>query len=216
MKRTFFVLATLLIITSGYAQVNEKSERQFYKQGDWEFSFSSNIGSSSVQTTGPHSWTLANTPHYSDYYEDTENWIYLSLGVSAGFYIIKGLSIEPEFDINSYADGWSVTILGNLCYTFNLPQNNIYPYVKVGYGLSNEPTNSDYDSNGLFEDLNLKTINAGVGLKFMYYPRIEFKTEINYRSLTGSKTFYQGTPDSYSTQTATSIISVLIGISILL
>ena len=212
MKRIIFVLATLLIITSGFAQVNEKSRRQFFKQGDWEIGFSSNIGSSSVQTMGPHSWTLANTPHYSDYYEDTENWIYLNLGVSTGFYIVNGLSIEPELDLNSYAEGFSVSILGNLCYTFYLPQKNLYPYIKLGYGLSNDPENKD----GLFESLNYKTINAGAGVKFMYFSELAIRMEINYRNLNGSNTFYPDTPDSYKTETTSSIVSVLIGISILL
>ena len=53
MKRIIRVLAIFLLITSGYAQVNEKPERQFYKQGDWEFRFSSNIGSISIQTIDP-------------------------------------------------------------------------------------------------------------------------------------------------------------------
>jgi len=44
MKRLNFILAVLLIITSGSAQVNEKSERKFYKQSDWEFNISSSIG----------------------------------------------------------------------------------------------------------------------------------------------------------------------------
>jgi len=44
MKSISLILAIFLIITSSYAQVNEKSERQFYKQGDWEFGFSANIG----------------------------------------------------------------------------------------------------------------------------------------------------------------------------
>ena len=212
MKNIIFVLTIFVVSTSCYAQVNEISERQFYKQGDWEFGFSSNIGSSSVQTMGPHSWTLTNTLHYSDYYEDTENWIYLNLAITTGFYIVNGLSIEPELDINSYADGWSVTILGNLHYTFDLQQTNIYPYVKLGYGLSNDPENSD----GLFEALNFKTINAGAGVKFMYFSELAIRMEINYRNLNGSNTFYPDTPDSYKTETTSSIVSVLIGISILL
>jgi len=47
MKSISLILAIFLIITSSYAQVNEKSERQFYKQGDWEFGFSANIGGKS-------------------------------------------------------------------------------------------------------------------------------------------------------------------------
>lgn len=202
MKRINFILAIFLIITSGNAQVNEKSERKFYKQGDWEFSLTSNIGGSSKQTKDTYIYS----------YDRTEKGIYSNLGVSTGYYIINGLSIEPEFNLNLNSDGFSVSMLGNLCYTFYLPQKNIYPYLKLGYGVSNDPDNQ----NGLFEDLNLKTINAGAGLKFMYFARMAFKMEINYRSLNGSKTFYPDTPDSYTTETITSIFSVSLGISLLL
>ena len=203
MKRIVFILIIFVIITSGYAQVNDKPERQFYKQGDWEFGFSSNIGSISIQTTGePGSY-------YDEY---TENGIYLNLGISAGFYIVNGLSIQPEFDINSCSEGFSVSILGNLCYTFYIPEKNIYPYLKLGYGLSNDPKNSD----DLFANIDYKTITAGAGVKFIYFPGMAFITEINYRNLSGSNTFYQGTPDSYTTESTTSIVSVLLGISILL
>ena len=203
MKRMILVTSIFLIITSGYAQVNEKAERQFYKQGDWEFGFSSNIGSISIQTTRePGSY-------YNEY---TENGIYVNVGIATGFYLINGLSIEPELDINLCSEGFSLSVLGNLCYTLYIPQKNIYPYVKLGYGLSNDPQNTD----DLFENLDFKTINAGAGVKFIYFPGMAFKTEINYRNLSGSTTFYQGTPDSYSTESTSSIVSVLIGISILL
>ena len=200
MKRIIRVLAISLLITSGYAQVNEKPERQFYKQGDWEFRYSSNIGSISIQTIDP------------TYYNHTESGIYLNLGVATGFYIINGLSIEPELDINLCSEGLSLSVLGNLCYSFYIPQKNIYPYLKLGYGVSNDPKNTE----DLFENLDFKTINAGAGVKFMYFPDMAFVAEINYRNLSGSTTFYQGTPDSYTTESTSSIIAVLVGISILL
>ena len=200
MKRIIRVLAIFLIITSGYAQVNEKPERQYYRQGDWEFRYSSNIGSISIQTIDP------------TYYNHKENGIYVNVGVSTGFYIINGLSIEPELDINLCSEGLSLSVLGHLCYTFYIPQKNIYPYVKLGYGVSNDPKNTDE----LFAKLDFKTINASAGVKFMYFRGMAFITEINYRNLSGSNTFYEGTPDSYTTESKSSIISVLVGISILL
>ena len=200
MKRIIRVLAISLLITSGYAQVNEKPERQFYKQGDWEFRYSSNIGSIGIQTIDP------------TYYNHTESGIYLNIGIATGFYIINGLSIEPELDINLCSEGLSLSVLGNLCYSFYIPQKNIYPYVKLGYGVSNDPKNTDE----LFAKLDFKTINASAGVKFMYFRGMAFITEINYRNLSGSNTFYEGTPDSYTIESTSSIISVLVGISILL
>ncbi len=199
MKRIIRVLAIFLIITSGYAQVNEKPERQFYRQGDWEFRYSSNIGSISIQTID------------LTYYNYEENGIYLNIGIATGFYIINGLSIEPELDINLCSEGLSLSVLGNLCYTFYIPQKNIYPYIKLGYGVSNDPKNTDE----LFAKLDFKTINSSAGVKFMYFQGMAFITEINYRNLSGSNIFYPGTPDSYTTESKSSIISVLVGISIL-
>jgi Outer membrane protein beta-barrel domain len=209
MKRLVFVLTTFLIITSGYAQVDEKSERKFYKQSDWEFGFSSNIGSSTVKTVQPEGWNNG-LPYGS--YEYTENWLYLNLGVSTGFYLFNGLSIEPELDINSYAETISVSILGNLCYTFYLPQKKIFPYVKLGYGLSNYPENSV----DIFNNIDFKTINVGAGVKLMYYSGMTFRVELNYRNLNGSNTFYPDQPDSYTIETTTSVISISLGVSILL
>lgn len=216
MKRIIFILIIFVFITSGYTQVNDNLERQFYKKGNWELSFSSNIGNSGMQTKRTTiSYYSYDSSQYYNTHDYTENAIYLNLGVSTGFYIFNGLSIEPEFTINSYSGGFSVTMLGNLCYTFDIPQKNIYPYIKFGYGLSGEPSNSGPSNSG---SLNLKTINAGAGVKIMYFPDMAFKMEINYRNLSGSNG-YSYSDQSYTSsdtyETSTSIISVSLGISIL-
>jgi hypothetical protein len=205
MKRIIFILATFLIITSGYAQVSEKSERKFYKQGDWEFGFSLNIGGSSEQTKQTSTYSDGSS-QYSYTYDYTEKGFYTHLGVSIGYYIINGLSIEPEFDLNLYNWEISVSLLSNLCYTFYLPQKNIYPYLKLGYGLSTEP-----GSSNLFEFLDINTINAGVGIKLNYSSGMAFRMEINYRNLIGSNIGYYSNYD-----TITSVISISFGASILL
>src|SRR3989304_9781174 len=216
MRSINFMLAIFLIIASGYAQVNEKSERQFYKQGDWEFGFSANIGGSSKKTKGTDTYGYNDGSQSSSYtYDYNEKGIYIHLGASTGYYIIDDFSIEPELNLNLSLGGFSVSMLGNLCYTFYIPQKNIYPYLKLGYGLSNDAENS----NGLFESLNLKTIHAGAGLKFMYFPGMAFKMEINYRNLNGSNTYSYS--DQYSSSSndykiTTSVIAISVGISILL
>ena len=215
MKRISLILSILLIITSGYAQVNEKSEHQFYKQGDWEFGFSLNIGGSSEQTKETNTYSDGSSQSYSTY-DYTEKGFYTHLGVSTGYYIINGLSIEPEFDINLYSWEISVSLLGNLCYTFYLPQKNIYPYIKLGYGLSNNPGNNYNSSNDLFESLDFNTINAGVGIKLTYYSGMAFRMEINYRTINGSDTYYYSASSSTEYETTISVISISFGASILL
>ena len=213
MKRIIFILVIFLIITSGYAQVDEKSVRKFYKQGDLEFGFALNIGGSSEQTKQTSTYNDGSSQYYSTY-DYTEKGLYTHLGVSTGYYIINGLSIEPEFNINLYSWEISASLLGNLCYTFYLPLKNIYPYLKLGYGLSSEPGGSS-----LFESLDLKTINAGVGIKLTYSSGMAFRMEINYRNLNGSNTdsySYQYSSGSDTYETTTSAISISFGASILL
>ena len=71
MKRIFFIVIIFVIITSGYAQVDEKSERKFYKQNDWEFGFALNIGGCSEQTN--QTSTYSDGSSQSSYtYDDTE------------------------------------------------------------------------------------------------------------------------------------------------
>jgi hypothetical protein len=205
MKKIVFVFAIFVIVTSGYAQVNEKSERQFYKQRDWEFGFALNIGGCSEQTKQTSTYSDGSSQD-SYTYDYTEKGFYTHLGVSTGYYIINGLSIEPEFDLNVYNWEISASLLANLCYTFYLPQKNIYPYLKLGYGLSTEP-----GSSNLFEFLDIKTINAGFGIKLTYSSGMAFRLEINYRNLSGSNTDYYSTYD-----TTTSVIALSFGASILL
>ena len=76
MKSISLILAIFLIIASGYAQVNEKSERQFYKQGDWEFGFSANIGGSSKKTVGTNTYSYNDTSQPTNY-----NYDYIEKGI---------------------------------------------------------------------------------------------------------------------------------------
>ena len=80
-------------------------------------------------------------------------------------------------------------------------------------------SNNGDNSNGLFESLDLKTLNVGAGLKLMYFSSLAFKMEINYRNLSGSNTYSYS--DQYSSSSSkfditTSVIAISVGISILL
>jgi hypothetical protein len=216
MKYICLILITFQFSASDYAQVNEKLGRQFYKQGDWEFGFSANLGGSSKKTIETNTYRYSDTSQPANYnYDRTEKGIHTHLGISTGYYLIDGLSIEPELNLNFNFEGFSVSILSNLCYTFYIPQKNIFPYLKLGYGVSNNGDNS----NGLFESLDFKTLNAGAGFKFMYYSGFALKMEINYKDLSGSKKYSYS--DQYSSSSSkyeitTSVISISVGISILL
>ncbi len=209
MRKIFFLIISLLITYSSSAQVKEIKGRQSFNQGDFEISFYTNLGKFSSSTKEISTYS-GSQPYESSY---SDGSIYLQVGASVGYYIINGLSVEPELDINLSFDGTSTSLLGNLCYTFYIPRKTIYPYIKLGYGLSN------YHSANLFESLDYKTLNAGAGLKFKYSSVLSMRMEINYKNLSGSNSYYysdQYYSTSSKSETTVSIISLSIGISVLL
>lgn len=221
MKKKLIMLILLTIVCPIFSQVKEVRGRTSFNQGDVEFGFSFNIGMKKT--------TRKETYVYYNYYDSTKNKyesefsdesIYLQIGAGVGYYIIDGLSIEPEMDLILSNGGYSVSLIGNLCYTFYIPKKNIYPYLKFGYGYSN--FNDFYYSNssrGLFGSLNFKTLNAGAGLKLLYSASMAFRMEINYRDISGSNEYSY--PANYSSDLnvrdiSASVISLSMGISILI
>jgi len=216
MRKIVLLLISLLITYSSSAQVKEIKGRQSFNQGDFEISFYTNLGKYSSSTKEISTYS-GSQPYESSY---SDGSIYLQVGASVGYYILNGWSIEPELDINLSFDGTSTSLLGNLCYTFYIPRKNIYPYIKLGYGLSNyHAGHYSNNSEGLFESLDYKTLNAGAGLKFKYSSGLALRMEINYRNLSGSNSYYysdQYYSTSNKSETTISIISLAIGISVLL
>ena len=215
MKRISFLLIIFMCTNTSIAQVSENSERRFYKQGNFEIGFSGGIGISSQQNKNSYTYGFSNDSLQTYMYENSTNGVYTQLGISLGYYIIDGLSFEPEFNLKLNYGAFGIAMTGNLCYTFNLPQNNIYPYLKLGYGLSNDLDNS----SGAFESLNFKTINAGAGLKIKYSSGMAFRLEINYRNLNRSLTSTYSDEflsSSNGNETTISIIAVLLGVSVIL
>ena len=138
MKFIFVMLTTLLFSTICISQVKVISSRPAFKQGAFEFSFAANVGESNNSVK--EIYTYYN--YYDSSYQLNDNnysdgSLYVQLGASLGYYILDGLSIEPELNINIPFAQTSISLLGNLCYTFSVPQTNVYPFVKAGYGLSN-------------------------------------------------------------------------------
>lgn len=122
MRRIFFVLILLSIGFPIFSQVKEVRGRTSFKQGDIEFGFSASVGLNNTTTKETHT--------YYSYYDSTKNKyesefsdeaIYLQIGAVIGYNILDGLSIEPEMDFHLSNGGFSVSLIGNLCYTFYLP-----------------------------------------------------------------------------------------------
>jgi outer membrane protein W len=215
MKKIIFIII-VLICSFCYAQRNEISKHQYYKQGDFEFSFSVNIGNSSSEFK--ETTEYSGSPAYYNNFSGED--LYIHLGASAGYYFVNNLSFEPELDIDLTVENSLFVIIGNLSYTFFNPANNIFPYVKVGYGWSNYKINdSYYYSAGSFASDDYKIINAAAGLKFRYSSAMALKMEVNYRVMNTTVSSTYSDP-SYSQSNKTeiniSIISLSIGLAVLL
>jgi hypothetical protein len=198
----------LFLIGDCFPQVKEISKLQYFKQGDFEFSISVNAGNNTQE------FKTTNYPDAINSQYKTED-IYIHLGASVGYYIIDNLSIEPEFNMELFFENLNTMFIGNLCYTFYKPLNNVYPYIKIGYGWA-EYTNS-YNYYLISSSDNYRIINSGLGLKFRFSSSAMFKTEINYRNLTTSfSTTNPFNTGSIKTEISSDIFSFSVGISVLI
>jgi len=208
-----------------FPQVREIESRSYFKQGDVEFNFSTNLGvgfsSSNIFQTIQNFY-----PYDSSYYEyssqQSDREFNLLFTASFGYCIVDGLTIEPELDINLVTDNeTSISLIGNLTYNFNIPRKNTYPFIKLGYGLSNYYSDSHYgysnESGG--NSLDTRVFNAGAGLKFLYSSGMALKLEINFKNYNYSTTssytdqYYQNASQLDGDM---DVISLSIGFSILL
>lgn len=211
MKKILLALIVILI-SSLSAQVRNISERQYFNQFDWEVASSVAIGLS--QTT--YESTAQN--YYGGGSGDEQ--FYSEISISIGFFILEGLSIEPELEYNFFQDDASFSMIANISYTLHIPKKSIYPFFKVGYGKSGftgyyygyYPENSE----GLFESLDANVINASAGLKIIQSSSFAMILELNYKYITFNQTVSTDFIEPYEVDTKTSSLSIKIGGSFLL
>jgi hypothetical protein len=142
---------------------------------------------------------------------------YFLLSLMPGFYIINGLSIEPEIGITAvkyYDPGF--TIIGNLSYTSLLQQTNAAIFIRAGYGLSNSSSIPGINLNSRIRDeMDIGVFNAGIGLKSLIGTKAYIRTEINIRSFSWSKSrtssYYD---DSYKRSVL--YLSIILGLGVIL
>lgn len=139
MKKTaFFVLVVFVLCLSALAQpVPEKK---------WEFSASGSF--SSMKGKG-----------------DSESLDILNLGLRLGYFVYKGLAIEPEFlfTIPDDSEDTGVLFVGNIAYNF-AASKNVVPFVLAGFGVGNGPR---YYSMIWDLDETVTVLDFGAGIKFV-------------------------------------------------
>jgi len=223
--KKIILLAVIIPIMHIYPQVREIESRSYFKQGNVEFNFSTNLGVG-FSTSNVFQTTQNLSPYDSSYSEYSYNYsdrpFNLLFTASIGYCIIDGLTIEPELDINLITDEeTSISLIGNLTYNFSIPRKNTYPFIKLGYGLSNYYSDRYYgysnESGG--SSLDTRVINAGAGLKFLYSSGMALKLEINFKNYNYSNSSsytYEYSEGTYKIDNDMNVISLSIGFSILL
>jgi hypothetical protein len=138
MKTTaFFILVVFIVCSSGSAQpVPEKK---------WEFSTSGYF--SSMKGKG-----------------DSESYDLLNLAMRLGYFVYKGLEIEPEFllTIPDDSEDTGILFLGNVAYNFGVSKN-VTPFILAGFGIGN---GARYLSIIWDLEETVTVLDVGVGIKY--------------------------------------------------
>ncbi len=110
----------------------------------------------------------------------------VSLAFRPGFFIIQGLSVEPELFLGiAKGQAPALNLSGNLCYSYGMGYNVFVPFVLIGYGAGNgfpfyEPLQRDATYYSA-----IKFLNAGCGLKVMTLGgRALLRVEYRYQAFT--------------------------------
>jgi len=199
---TFVLSLTVVVLFAG------ESRAQFTR-GSWELTFSAGLNNFSESLNGQSS--------------SSDNITILSLGVSPGYYIIDGLSFEPEIGFQALLSGNSNTtayhkLVANISYTFYSPGKTFAPYIKAGIGTSNglDFTSGKFNVAEVVGDNNsaVTILNAGIGIKSLIGKNAAIRTELNY-----SKESYSYTGSSLSGNNADysmANIGLVVGVSLII
>lgn len=201
MRSSLLVLTLSLVITSiAGAQ---------FRKSDVELTFSASFGAwesgINVASTEPNS-------NFTTVFTEVRNFV--SLSVTPGYYILDGLSIEPELGMIAVEKRKpTFFLLGNISYTYLIPNSIVAAFALTGYGVSNAVTYPMY-GNALMQSsqsLHIPIFNAGGGVKILATSDIIIRTEINYRK-------FKWTDESsyYKEENKHSTTAFIFGFSILL
>ena len=175
------LLILTILVFSMQLLVGAQTKSTAFNQGSWELNFTGSLGSiesktesSSIYFSGSHS----------------ESQTYFQLGIIPAYYIIEGLSFEPEINILAIENTEpSFLFLGNLAYTFKIESSHFFPFVRAGYGITNAfqfPVNGTLIQR-ISSSLDIGVLNLGAGLKTLLTESVLLRTEINYRKFSYSE-----------------------------
>jgi hypothetical protein len=140
------------------------------------------------------------------------------ISVVPGFYVIDGLSLEAELGLLAEEKGEPAQfLLGNVSYTYRIPDSKIALFGRVGYGVSNAvqlPVPLGIVSR-VSNDFDVGVFNAGAGVKILVSQGAALRAELNYKSHSWT-TEYHSYYYSSKTEYTYSNTGLLLGFSILI
>jgi hypothetical protein len=177
--------------------------------GSWEFSLSGNGGTTST--------TSEATFGGQTYTDDGESESYIGLDLRAGYYVVDGLSLEPEIYWLAVEGMPPMFNLGaNAAYTFTIPEAPVRPFLTVGYGVGNSVPVMQRLFNRSSNELDVPVFRAGGGVKVFIVKQVALKLEYRYERYTQESSDSFGPYFSYSSKTTSNFHNVLVGFSIFL
>jgi len=160
-------------ITADLKETRVLIRRSPFEQGDFELSMLGNAGKESLKST------------YAGITFDDQSYEYVSLNFCLGYYILDGLSIEPEVDWFAQEDVTpSISGTLNLSYTQRIPESIIAPFVRIGYGFGNTifvQSKPDFPYI-ILRSGTVRLVNLGAGIKISISPDVIVRTELKYKN----------------------------------
>ena len=189
------------------AVVSLTSVRAQFQQGDVELALSGTVGAWST------SYTFGQQTN-------SESRNVLMLGITTGYFLTDGFSVEPEFvfmAVEKQSPGHS--ILANVSYTYFGAESKVAPFVRVGYGISNSFSfmgNQSFLSR-VSDKLDVTVLQAGGGIKVLVATGAAIRLELNYKnqSFTREDPGFFGS-GSFETKMGNTYVGLLVGLSVLL
>jgi hypothetical protein len=176
--------------------------------GSWELSLAGNGGSMSSSSE----YTSEGHTHSSE----SEALSYFGLDFRAGYYVVNGLSLEPEVYFLALEKNPPTFNLGaNVAYTFVVPESPVRPFLIAGYGIGNGVPLMQRLISRASDKLDIPVLRVGGGLKILLSKNIALKVEYRYERYTReeSGTYYVY---SYTSKSTENFHNVLFGFSVFL
>ncbi len=176
------------------------------QQGAWEISLSGNFGSAS----GSSETTTSSGTIKSE--SDAEE--YLSMAIRAGYYVIDGLVVEPEFYWTAFEGSAPIfSLSANLAYNFHIPESHVTPFILVGYGTGNSIPLFQRLFFRFSNKLDISVLNLGAGVKVFLAEQIALRTEYRYQRFSQERTSGSGLYSS-TTKEINNYHNIFFGLSI--